>query len=531
MVLSIFSFFLIIGLVLLVLFFSWFNISLFISISPCYFLMNNILEFVVLLDPVVVICLSMLLICSLLAFIYCFHYYYDSADVFSLFYLMVWFVVVMMLLVLSGSLVFTLVMWEYLGFVSFLLILFYSNSSSVRASLITLLASRFGDVGLFVIVVCSLCGVYISSFFFLSFFLVVVTKSAGFPFISWLLEAMRAPTPVSSLVHSSTLVAAGVWFIVRYGFMVNSFYMFYVFVVSLLTIIVTGVCALFFLDLKKVVALSTCNNVAWCLVYYTCGDYFLVIFQLLVHGVCKCALFILVGDLMSSSSGSQSGIGVYMSRYGGVYGFILLSLLIFCLCGFPFLGIYFSKHFFFSYLVGGVYNIFLVLFVLLAFMVSYAYSFRLVLVISSGASGLSFGYLSSFIYVFLFVLVGTFLGWFIGGVVEECIYLSFFWSLLFLLAQLCGFLLGYLVYIFSVSGWFWNTILWGSDSLVNFFYSIYDVLSGISSVVIYRWEVSVLSALVRFCGFFFSGGSMLFSLNFIILGVFFYVLFCLLGGV
>lgn len=44
----------------------------------------------------------------------------------------------------------------------------------------------------------------------------MITKSASFPFVSWLLEAMRAPTPVRSLVHSSTLVAAGVWFYLKY---------------------------------------------------------------------------------------------------------------------------------------------------------------------------------------------------------------------------------------------------------------------------------------------------------------------------
>ena len=58
----------------------------------------------------VVTCLLMLFICSWLAFVYCFHYYYGSSDALSLFYLMVWFVGVMLILMVSGSLIFTLVM-------------------------------------------------------------------------------------------------------------------------------------------------------------------------------------------------------------------------------------------------------------------------------------------------------------------------------------------------------------------------------------------------------------------------------------
>nr|AYH51424.1 NADH dehydrogenase subunit 5 [Tylodelphys immer] len=513
-------------LVLSLFFYSSFS-SWIVSFFPCSFLLNGLVEFTGCLDTTVIMCAVMLFTCSLLAFIYCFHYYYGVLEAKFLFYLMVWFVGVMLVLIMTGSLVFTLVMWEYLGFVSFLLILFYSNSSGVRASLVTLFSSRFGDVGLFVVLVYIMSGGSFSSwFFFFSFFLIVISKSAGFPFISWLLEAMRAPTPVSSLVHSSTLVAAGVWFIVRYGYLIDSSCFFFIFVVSLFTIFVTGVSALFFVDLKKIVALSTCNNVAWCLVYYVCGDLNLVIFQLLVHGVCKCALFILVGDLMSSSGGSQSAIGLYLSRYGGVYGCILLVFLVFCLCGLPFIGIYFSKHFFFSALVGSSYNIVLVLFVLLGFLLSYIYSFRLCLMVCCCIRGLPLGYLVSFLFVGVFVLLGSFFGWCILGLFEELSCLSFSWSVFFLFVQIVGCFFGYLFYVLDYSGLFWVSVLFGSDSLIGLFYYTYNLLVGLSLLVFYRWEVDLLTTFGYLLG---SRGSGLFvfSLNFIILGVFFYVVSCL----
>nr|YP_009867156.1 NADH dehydrogenase subunit 5 [Diplostomum ardeae]QKG04355.1 NADH dehydrogenase subunit 5 [Diplostomum ardeae] len=518
--LSLASFFIIFSLIIF-----GFSYSVSLLFSPCSFFLLSGLEFVICIDTVVMLCLTMLFVCSLLAFIYCFHYYYGSSEAKFLFYLMVWFVMVMFFLIITNSVIFSLVMWEYLGFVSFLLILFYSNSSSVRASLITLLSSRFGDVGLFVILAYILGSCNFTWAFFFSFFLVVVTKSAGFPFVSWLLEAMRAPTPVSSLVHSSTLVAAGVWFVVRYGLYLDSFSLFFVFLVSITTIFITGLCALFFLDLKKIVALSTCNNVAWCLVYYVCNDLYLVVFQLLVHGVCKCALFILVGDLMSSSSSSQSCIGVYMSSYGGVYNVVLLVFLVFCLCGLPFMGIYFSKHFFFICVVGLPYSIFLVLLVLLGFFVSYSYSFRLSMLISSNIRGLSLGYIVSFIYVGIFTLVGSVIGWCILGNFEEYSDLSLLWSILFVFIQLFGCLFGYIVYISDFSGWFWESLLCGSDALVGFCYYFYNYFFLSSVLIVYRWEVDLLfRSLSCFSGV--SGSSFVFSLNFFIWGIFIYLAFC-----
>lgn len=92
--------------------------------------------------------------------------------------------------------------------------------------------------------------------------LVVLSKRASFPFFSWLLEAMRAPTPVSSLVHSSTLVAAGVWFMLRYCYLLGDGVEGLLFVFSMVGILVSGLCALTVDDLKKMVALSTCSKIS-----------------------------------------------------------------------------------------------------------------------------------------------------------------------------------------------------------------------------------------------------------------------------
>lgn len=128
---------------------------------------------------------------------------------------------------------------------------------------------------------------------------------------------MRAPTPVSCLVHSSTLVAAGVWFRFRYSVFFSDTALELLFVLRLYSIIVTAVASLFFMDLKKLVALSTCNKISWCVLCFSLGDVSTSLLFLITHGVSKCLLFVSVGDLMSSSGGSQSGLGVYLRRYKG----------------------------------------------------------------------------------------------------------------------------------------------------------------------------------------------------------------------
>nr|ATD85506.1 NADH dehydrogenase subunit 5 [Paragonimus heterotremus] len=474
-------------------------------------------------DEVSLICFFMLFCCGSLALLYCYHYFGVSLEGERLFPLMVWFLGVMGILIFSGSLVFSLVLWEYLGLVSFLLILFYSNSSSARAALVTLFASRFGDVSLFMLILW--CGVWWGSsgfLFFFFFLLVVLTNSAAYPFISWLLEAMRAPTPVSSLVHSSTLVAAGVWFLLRYQGSVDSVVSSVLCLVCILTIVVSGVCASLFNDLKKVVALSTCNNISWCVIFFVCGDLALCLLQLLTHGVCKCYLFMSVGDLMSQSGGSQSSVGVYGSRYTGAFGPFLQSVLIFSLSGLPFMGVFFSKHGLFS-VVSYCYGVGFVLVFWLAFFLTYVYSVRLSLLLLKSFSGLSSGYSSAFFCIGGLCLLGIFLNWMGLVLFDESFGLSVWWSIIMLLVQGLGCLFGWV--LFSGVGGFswgviWSSLLWGSDCLVSAFYAVFLGLSEVAVLSFYRWELYGLGLVPAGGGFF---SKVFTSLNLLVLGVVFVV--------
>ena len=319
------------------------------------------------------------------------------------------FVAIMFSLILTGNFLSTLIFWEYLGVISFFLILFYGRYLSLRSSVITLVSSRFGDVGLFILImmVCSGYSINMQIPLMVTFLLIVLTKSASFPFIRWLLEAMRAPTPVRSLVHSSTLVAAGVWFFMRYDFLLYFSNIFVFSLFLLLTILISGLRCFFFVDLKKIVALSTCNNIAWCIFYLIFGETVLALFQLIRHGVSKCMLFMLVGDVMRGSKGAQSSRGVYRAYLYGNWGIFRLFSVILGLSGAPFIGVFFTKHLLLTNFMN-ISKISLVLIVLACVFLSYFYSFRFCAILLNTLSRSIVGVLYCFnssliIYFWLFI--------------------------------------------------------------------------------------------------------------------------------
>lgn len=179
------------------------------------------------------------------------------------------------------------------------------------------------------------------------------TKRAQLPFSAWLPAAMAAPTPVSSLVHSSTLVTAGVYLLIRHSPM-EAFYIRGVAVTGGLTMLLARLSALRELDIKKLVALSTLSQLGVMIVALGAGEPRLRFLHLLAHALFKALLFIVVGDIIHINRGYQTSLkGNYLRECSPVLqrGVKVRSLR---LMGIPFMSAAYSKEvivelYFYSY--------------------------------------------------------------------------------------------------------------------------------------------------------------------------------------
>ena len=132
-----------------------------------------------------------------------------------------------------------------------------------------------------------------------------MTRSAQIPFSSWLPAAIAAPTPVSALIHSSTLVTAGVYLLNRFsssfGFWLNIFLL----LISGLTIFMAGLRANFEYDLRKIIALSTLRQLGLMIITISIGVSGMASFHLLTHALFKALLFMFAGGVIHSMGNSQ----------------------------------------------------------------------------------------------------------------------------------------------------------------------------------------------------------------------------------
>uniref|UniRef100_UPI0030E3E5CB NADH dehydrogenase subunit 5 n=1 Tax=Cosmolaelaps hrdyi TaxID=3126097 RepID=UPI0030E3E5CB len=270
-------------------------------------------------------------------------------------WLMIFFVLSMNMMVIMPNLFMIILGWDGLGLVSYLLVIFYKNELSNSSGMITVMTNRLGDVGLLMSII------YLSMFsswnlisfnnenemFKLLIILMMMgamTKSAQMPFSSWLPAAMAAPTPVSSLVHSSTLVTAGVYLMIRMsGFFSNGSISEFLLIVSVLTTIMSGIGALYEMDLKKIIALSTLSQLGVMMMIISLGSEKLAFFHLLTHALFKALLFLSAGVLIHNLSGLQDirkldNLSSYSPQILMIMVVSSLSLM-----GFPYLSGFYSK--------------------------------------------------------------------------------------------------------------------------------------------------------------------------------------------
>nr|WMI45313.1 NADH dehydrogenase subunit 5 [Octopus vulgaris] len=331
------------------------------------------------------------LVCLISSSVCIFSVSYMSGDVNVKRFMMVLmlFVLSMNFLIFIPSFVSLILGWDGLGLVSFCLVIYYQNNKSLSAGMLTVLMNRIGDCFILAgISIMSLLGHWnylcIWYFWFIDICMIFVviagmTKSAQIPFSSWLPAAMAAPTPVSALVHSSTLVTAGVYLLIRfYNYLVevNYFCNFMVFI-SVMTTFMSGVCAIYEYDMKKIIALSTLSQLGVMMMSLGMKMPMLALFHLYTHAMFKALLFLCGGNIIHCYCGAQDIRDIKGVSYNLPFTSIILNISNMALCGFPFLAGFYSKDLIIEILLSSDINMLISLFGLFGVCLTMLYSLRM----------------------------------------------------------------------------------------------------------------------------------------------------------